>query len=318
MVMMKNWLMFIAAGVIWGSSFLLIKNGVQELTPLQLVSGRLGFSALAYAAAMIVLRKRIPSDNKSRLYLMLLGITNTAIPFLFITWAEQRIDSGLAGVLNATVPLFSIVIAHLTIHDDKFTTGKIAGLITGFIGIVLLWSRSIDPTHANPIEGLVAMLVATFCYASSAVIIRLKLRHVDPITTGGVTMFVGGFVVIMLTLLFERPLPIIANLSTDVKLAVVTLAFLNTFVANTLYLSLIKSWGASRSTMVTYLMPPISVVLGAVFGQERIDLLLVIGAAFIVGGVALANWRRLGAQTTTSIPTIPKETLTETPQPASR
>src|SRR4051794_29723559 len=116
---MKNWLMFGACGLIWGSSFLLIKIGVQELTPLQLVTGRIGLTAIAFIITLAALRKRIPFDRKTVILISLVGFLNTAVPFVLITWAEQHIDSGLAGVLNATVPLFSIVIAHLAIHDDK-------------------------------------------------------------------------------------------------------------------------------------------------------------------------------------------------------
>jgi len=289
---MKNWLMFGACGLIWGSSFLLIKIGVQELTPLQLVTGRIGLTAIAFIITLAALRKRIPSDRKTLGLIALVGLLNTAVPFVLITWAEQHIDSGLAGVLNATVPLFSIVIAHLAIHDDKIYGGKLAGLLTGFVGIVLLASRSIDPNHPNPIEGQIAMLTAAACYAISAVIIRRGLRHVEPFVTAGASMVIGAVVVAVITLLFDRPLPDLGAIHHETILVVVVLAILNTFIANSMYFILINNWGASRSTMVTYLVPPISLALGALANKEPLDFRLIIGAALIIGGVALANFRR--------------------------
>lgn len=184
------------------------------------------------------------------------------------------------------------MIAHLAIHDDKIYGGKLAGLITGFVGIVLLASRSIDPNHPNPIEGQIAMLTAAACYAVSAVIIRRGLRHVDSFVTAGTSMVVGAVAVAVVTLLFDRPLPDLAAIHNGTKAAVVVLAILNTFIANSMYFLLINNWGASRSTMVTYLVPPISLLLGALVNSEPLDFRLIIGAALIIGGVALANFRR--------------------------
>jgi len=289
---MKNWLLFGLCGLIWGSSFLLIKIGVSELSAFSLVSGRLTFASIAFAIVLVALRKPFPRDRKTLFYLALVGIMNTAIPFVLITSGEQTIDSGLASVLNATVPLFSIGIAHWALHDDKIHGGKLLGLITGFVGIVLLASRSVDPNHPNPLSGQLAVLVAAIFYAMSAVIIRKQLRHLDPVVTAGGSMFVGATSVVLITLLFERPLPDIAALSLQVKLAVIFLGIVNTFVANSIYFGLISSWGASRTTMVTYLVPPTGLLLGAIFNAEPLDWRLLVGAILIVGGVALANfWR---------------------------
>jgi drug/metabolite transporter (DMT)-like permease len=306
---MKNWIMFGLLGLIWGSSFLLIKVGIVELSPLELVSGRLGLTAIAFLIAMAVLRKRIPTDRKTLLFLSLIGITNTAIPFVLITTAETTIDSGLAGVLNATVPLFSIVIAHFALHDDKIHGGKLLGLLTGFVGIIILASRSADPNHPNPIEGQIAMLFATFSYAASAVIIRRYLRHVEPFITAATATTFGAVIVIVVTLLFVRPLTYIPSLQAQTVLTVVVLAIVNTFIANSMYYVLISNWGASRATLVVYLMPPISLALGALANQERIDLTLIIGAALIIAGVALANFSNLRKKTGPPMAAAPVDPL---------
>ncbi|MCC7448957.1 MAG: EamA family transporter [Anaerolineae bacterium] len=288
---MIYWALFAALGVIWGSSFLLIKIGIHELDTLSLVSVRLGIAGLAFALSLLLMRKPIPRDRKTLVSLVVVGIANTAAPFLLITWAENQIDSGLASVLNATVPLFSIVLAHVALPDDKIHTGKVLGLITGFLGVVLLALRN-SPAQVSPLGGMIAMLGATVCYAFSAVYIRRTLRHVDSGVTAGVSIIIGAVAVIAFTLLTQHPLPVLAALSTQTVLAMLVLGLFNTFIAYTIFFYLVRNWGASRTTLVTYVLPPIGLVLGVLFAQERIDLQLIIGAALIIGGVALANLRK--------------------------
>lgn len=294
---MLNWVMFGALGLIWGSSFLLIKIGVVELGPFPLVAVRLGLAAIAFALLLAVLRRQLPRDAKTWRSLALIGLTNTFIPFLLITWGEQSIDSGLAGVLNGTVPLFSMVMAHYALTDDKIHFGKVVGLIGGFIGVVILALRSADPTQTNSLEGQVAIMLAALSYAFSAVYIRRNLRHVDSMTTAGVTLSIGAVYTVvvygvLLTLGQLAPPPALSGISTNALLAVIVLALLNTFVAYILAFRLIRTWGASRSTTVTYLMPPVSLTLGIIFYNEAFDLRLVLAAALIIGGVLMANlWK---------------------------
>jgi drug/metabolite transporter (DMT)-like permease len=290
--MMSNWLMFGALGLIWGASYLLIKIGVQELDALSLVSGRLGVTAIAFVIAFLVMGKRLPRDRKTWIVLVTAAMVNTTLPFLLITWSESSIDSGLASVLNSTTPLFSIVIAHALLADDKITVGKLLGLVTGFLGIILLAVRGIDPTHNNPLPGQLAVLIASVCYGFGAVFVRRNLRHIDPMVNAGATMMISAVCVIAVTLLAVHPLPNVAALQPRVQLTVLGLGLINTFIAYILYYRLIKNWGASRTTMVTYVIPTVGLLLGAVFEHEVIDLQLLAGGALIIGGVALVNLRR--------------------------
>jgi drug/metabolite transporter (DMT)-like permease len=289
---MGNWLLFWTLGLIWGSSFLLIKIGVQELSPFSLVSGRLGVTAIAFIFLFLALRKGVPRDRKMLMHLTIAAVISTAAPFLIIAWAENSIDSGLASVLQATVPLFSILIAHVALQDDKIHRGKFIGLVTGMIGVVLLALRSSDPKHVNAIEGQIAMLVASMFYAVGAVYVRRMLRSVEPVVSAGVTMTVAAIVVIVLTLFIVRPLPNVSALQPGTILAVVGLGLVNTFIAYIIYYRLIANWGASRATMVTYVVPLMGLLLGTFLGHEPMDLNLLAGTVLIIGGVALANWRK--------------------------
>jgi drug/metabolite transporter (DMT)-like permease len=303
MLAVKNWIMFIALGLIWGSSFLLIKIGLEELKAVEVVAARLAIASIGFCTLIASLRLPLPRDRKSWIDLALVGVMNTTVPFVLITWGEESIDSGLAGVLNATTPLFSFVIAHIALADDKINAGKLLGLLAGFVGVILLTvSSSSHPAEAqasirsNSIEGQLAVLAAAFFYGVSAVYIRRRLRHVPAMVTAGVTLSVGAVTAILLMIFTAGALPALSSLETETILSVGALGLINTFIAYILYFTLIHNWGASRSTLVTYAIPPISLLLGTLFKGERPDLLVIIGAALIIGGVALANLRKQPAR----------------------
>jgi drug/metabolite transporter (DMT)-like permease len=301
---MTNWLMFIALGLIWGSSFLLIKLSVLELGTFPLVAIRLVLASLGFIVFLLLSRKSIPHDRKTLIWMVVLGLTNTTLPFLLITWGETLISSGLAGVLNGTVPLFSMLFAHMFLHDDKIHFGKIIGLIAGFVGIVVLATRpaaapggaAAASASTNAIEGQLAILAAAVFYGFSAVFLRRNLRHVDSMVTAGGTLTVGAISMLILTpiiaALSGTPLPNLTQVSSTALISVIVLGVLNTFIAYILFFTLLRNWGASRSTMVTYAMPPISLGLGILFGSELFDPILFVAAALIIGGVLVANlWK---------------------------
>ncbi|MEP7286737.1 MAG: DMT family transporter [Chloroflexota bacterium] len=286
---MKNWIMFGLLGLIWGSSFLLIKIGLTGLDAFSLVSGRLVFAAIAFTIFAFITHRRLPTDRDTLIKLAIVGLTNTAIPFVLITWGESSIDSGLAGVLDATAPLFSLLIAHLALADEKITLGKILGLIAGFAGVIVLAMRTADPLHPNPIIGQLAVIVASVCYGGSAVFIRRSLRKIDPLVVPWATLLFGASVVVVLALVTVHPLPILTALEPKVILSVITLGVINTFVAYAFFFTLIQTWGATRATTVAYLLPPVSVLLGVLVEHEPFDVQLMIGTVMILGGVALTN-----------------------------
>jgi drug/metabolite transporter (DMT)-like permease len=287
---MKNWLMFLGLGGIWGSSFLLIKVGVEDLGPLPLVSVRIGLAALLMFAFLRLTGRAWPTERREVAAVVFVGVMNTAVPFSLITWGEQKIDSGLATVLDATVPLFTLVFAHLALSDERISPQKVVGLGTGFLGVALLASRQTASSSPNSFSGQFAVLVASACYALSVVVIRRYLRRVDPFVVAGGSLMVGGVVIVLITLI-TASLPVLSDLHTKAVLAVLVLAVMNTVVAYFLFYHLISTWGATRTTLVTYIMPPVGVTLGAIFLDETVDWKIVAGAALILGGILAVNWR---------------------------
>ena len=179
----RNWLLFIFIGLIWGTSFLWIKIAVQEVTPFVLV----GFRSLFAALGMLVYfsfdrRSRLPwKEIKPHLPVFaVLGLVNVTIPWLLFSWAEIHIESGIASILNATMPLWTIIIAPLVVSDDRITLPKLAGLATGFFGVVLMFLPALGEGWSKNVLGQAAILGATLCYASATIFARKKATGLNP------------------------------------------------------------------------------------------------------------------------------------------
>ncbi len=289
---MKHWVMFGALGVIWGSSFLLIKLAVDDLGPLPLVSVRITVAALVMAAYLRASRRRWPSTRREIVALLFVGVANTALPFGLITWGEQSIDSGLATVLDATVPLFTLVFAHFALADEHIDVYKVLGLVIGFAGVALLAGRDVDSTSPNPLSGQAAVLVASAFYALSSVTIRRYLRRVDPYVVAGGSLMIGSVAILSATLL-TAPLPTVSEIGLQAALAVIVLALLNTVVAYFLFYGLLDAWGSVRTSLVTYILPPVGLTLGALLLDEPIDWKIVAGTLLILSAIVAVNWQSL-------------------------
>lgn len=282
--MTSQWAKFWLLAFVWGSSFMLIKIAVDELGPFPLVSIRIGLSAFLFFIYMQATGRRPPSFGNGLGALIFVGVFNTAVPFSLISFGETRIDSSLATVLNSTVPFFNLIIAHFLLADERLNISKITGLGVGFVGIIILMSRSLNATGS--LAGQVAVLLASVSYAIAVVTIRLKLRHIDPFTTAGWSLIFGVMTIIPITFAVAWPLPFDA--SAGALGAAVTLAIVNTFVAYFLFYSLIAEWGV-RATLVTYATPPIGVTLGVVLLGEVIDWRLIVGGILILTGIIFAK-----------------------------
>ena len=284
----KDWCIFLLLGAIWSSSFLWIKVAVQEVGPITLVAFRVLFGLLFGVGAIVISRQTLPHKFSEWRPLLLLGISNVAIPFFLISWGEQTIDSAVAAILDATVPLFAMVIAHLTLHDDRFTVPKVLGLLIGFAGVVILMSKDFGGS-AGPILGQAAVVLASIFYAGSSVYARKStestpgiLRSVGPLVSSTVVMWLAAPVL-------EAPLRL--PQSTITWIGLLWLGVLGSGVAFIMAYYLIHAIGPTRTTMVTYLFPLGGVILGVAFLGEQLTWQLVTGALLVIASLAVANMR---------------------------
>ncbi len=294
----QAWIGFWILALIWGSSFLFIRIGVEQLPPFQLVFIRTAIAAIGLNIVVILRGKRLPKDWRSIADLLFLGIVNTVFPFALINWGETHIESGLASVLQGTAALFTLVVAHFAFADERITLRKIAGLLIGFLGVVVLASRSTSGgTQADAtlhLLGQLAIVAASLCYAIGGTSSRKTIQNrLEPIVVAAGAMTVAAIITGIIT--FVQPMvggapPVqLTQLTPRVLFAILALGLLNTFVAYLIFYSLISTLGAARTSMITYVIPVVGLVLGAVFLGEQVDIRLIIGAAMILGSIGIVN-----------------------------
>ena len=283
----KHWLVFILLGAIWSSSFMWIKIAVQEVGPMTLVAFRVLLGLIFGFIVVSIQGVQWPRNFKGWLPLLVLGITNSAVPFFLISWGEKSIDSAVAAILDATVPLFTIVLAHFLLGDDKMTLPKVLGLLIGFTGVVVLLSKDIGASPSS-LLGQAAVVLASVFYAGSSIYVRKTtedtpgiLRSAGMLVSATLCMWLAAFV-------FESPVKIPHLGITWV--ALLFLGVLGTGLAFVLAYYLIHEIGPTRATMVTYLFPLGGVILGVSFLHERLTWQLVTGAILIVASLVVANW----------------------------
>src|SRR5919106_4788889 len=171
-----EWLVFVALGIAWGSSYLFIKIGVETLTPFTLVAGRLAIGTAVLAAVLRLSGEGLPRDRRMIGNLVVMALLGIVIPFSLITWGEQSIDSGLAAILNGTVPLFAIVLAAMVLVDEPITLNRLGGLLIGFAGVILITSPTFDQGIGGSFEGELALIGSGLSEAAAGVWARRMMR----------------------------------------------------------------------------------------------------------------------------------------------
>jgi drug/metabolite transporter (DMT)-like permease len=285
-----NWILFFVLGFFWGSSYLFIKIGVETVPPLTLIAGRLAIGAALLGVALWFSRERLPRGADMYGRLIVMSILNIVIPFSLITWGEQSIDSGIASVLNGTVPLFTIVFAALVLADEAITVNRVVGLIVGFIGIFVLTGDSISGgLGGDQALGELALLASAVAYAVGNVFTKRVVRGLTPTVMAFFQIFISFVIVLILAVIVEQPLNV--RPSTESLLAVVWLGLMGSGFAYVIFFRLLRDWGSTRASLVAYLLPVVGLILGAVVLQEPVDLGIVVGTALVIGGIALVNSR---------------------------
>lgn len=283
----KHWIVFIALGLIWSSSFLWIKIAVQEVGPITLVAYRVLFGLLFGLVVVFIQRAQWPRTFNVWFPILLLGIVNVAIPFFLISWGEQVIDSAVAAILDSTVPLFTIVIAHFLLHDDKMTFSKVLGLLLGFAGVVILMSKDISASPGS-LLGQGAVVLACAFYAGSSVYARKSTKNTPGIFRSVGPLISSTTVMWLATFFIEAPVKV-PQLSIT-WIALLWLGILGSGVAFIMSYYLIHEIGPTRTTMVTYIFPLGGVILGVLFLHEKLTWQLLAGAILIIVSLVVANW----------------------------
>jgi len=299
----------VALGSVWGASFLFIKVVVDETAPIELATGRVFFGAVALAP--FVWRRGLRLSGRPWVLrdLLLLAAFSTAIPFVLISWAELHIDTGIASVLNSTMPLWTAVFASIFLVDEHLTPLTVLGLLVGFGGVAVLSGGDLTSLRQAGLLGHLAVVGAAACYGAGAVFARARLQAEDRVTLSVIQLTMAALLLAPFSLAIEGAPTL--DLSAKAWLAWLTLGVVNTGLANVVYYWLILHVGSVRSSLVTYIIPTVGLLLGATVLGEELGLNALLGAALIVVGVAIvASGFRLGIlrRTVPQVAKVPLET----------
>ena len=279
------WILVLAA--LWGASFMFIKVAVDEIEPTAMMAARLllaGAILLAILVARTGLRVAAAEVRAAGYGAFVLGAINGAVPFTLIAWGEKHVDSGIAGIANASVPIFVAVLALRFRASERVTGVRLAGIVVGILGVAVLAGLDPDGTWWT-VAGTLAVVVASLSYASALLYTQHRFPEAAPLVLATASTLAGAVVLWPLAA-FQLPREVP---SWEALGSVVALAVLATVIGILIYFRMLAAYGASRTSLVTYLLPPFAVFYGVVLLDEPLTLNAVLGLALILVGVALGS-----------------------------
>jgi drug/metabolite transporter (DMT)-like permease len=285
-------LLAVLAGL-WGSSYLLIKIALATIPPVTLMAARVTIAAIFLLLVMRTRGEHLPVDRRTRRDLFVQSLLNSSVAWLVLAWGSQYVPSGTAGVLNSTSPLFVFLLtatatwSSRSAKDASRSTLKTAGVVLGFIGVVLVVGVDALRGLGQQTLAQIAILFGAFLYGCAALNGK-RLSHLSSLVTATGTMLLAMATLVPLALLVDRPWTIAP--STRSLLAAGKLAILCTGVALIIYFRLIKTLGAMGVASQSYLRAGVSVLLGLIVLGEQLSASVLIGLVVTIVGVALINW----------------------------
>ncbi|MCP4935752.1 MAG: DMT family transporter [bacterium] len=296
-----EWSLLLILSLLWGGSFFFTGIAVRELPTLTIVVCRVGLAALILYLIMRYKGLRLPSSYAAWSTFVAMGLLNNVIPFSFIVWGQSYIASGVASILNATTPLFTVIIAHFLTSDEKMTKGRLFGVLIGLLGVsIMIGGDVLQTMNANTLAQL-AILGAAISYAFAGVYGRIfKKMELHPVTTATGQVTASTLMLAPVALYIDRPWTLAAP-GLQTLAALFGLAALSTALAYILYFKILASAGATNLLLVTFLIPISAIVLGIGFLDESLLPQHVAGMAMIGVGLAAIDGRIWGFRNPKSI-----------------
>jgi drug/metabolite transporter (DMT)-like permease len=288
-----DWLILGILALIWGGAFFFIGVAVRHVQPLTYVWLRLTIAAAAMWSFLYFKGHRLDLPRSAWGSILLLALLNNALPFTLFGWGQTHIASGLASILNATTPIWGVVVAHFLTHDERMSPRKIAGVLLGFGGVATMIGPSLLSSLGTSGLAQLACVTASLSYALAAVWARrFRRQGISPlsVTTGQLTA--GALMMLPMSLFIDRPWTHAFPPLTAWG-AIVALALLCTAFGYVLYFRLIETSGATNALLVTLLVPPVAILLGALFLDEVLAPQDFLGLGLIALGLAAIDGRLL-------------------------
>lgn len=286
-----EWVLLIALSILWGGSFFFVGVAVAELPPFTIVLLRVALAAIALHLALRALGVAMPWNRDAWLAFFGMGLLNNAIPFSLIVWGQTQIASGLASILNATTPLFTVLVAHVLTADERLTRARLAGVLLGIAGVVLMIGPAAMGELGRDVLAQLAVLAAALSYACAGVFgRRFKRMAVAPLATAAGQVSASSLLILPLALMVDRPWTMPVPGVTALA-AILGLALLSTALAYYLFFRILAAAGAVNLLLVTFLIPVSAILLGCLVLGEVLTLAQLAGMALIGAGLAAIDGR---------------------------
>ena len=286
-----EWTMLVLLSMLWGGSYYFVEIALLEWSPILIVGVRVFIASIVIWGIVLAAGLPIPRSLSAWMAFFWMGLLNNIFPFLLIVWGQKEIESGLAGILTAAAPIFSVIVAGVWLKDEPVTRPRLLGAVLGLIGVaVLIGPNALAGLDVN-LLAQVAVLGAALSYAFAGVYARRFTRmNVDPIVAAAGQLLMSSFIMTILVFTFDSPAELIES-SAKVWTAVIVMAIFSTALAYILYFRLLATAGATNAILVTLLIPVTAILLGAVFLDERLQWLHFLGMAVIALGLSVIDGR---------------------------
>ncbi|WP_296097255.1 DMT family transporter [uncultured Agrobacterium sp.] len=288
-----EWAMLVALSILWGGSFFFVGIAVREVPPITIVTLRVFIAALALLTVCRVLAYSLPRKPEVLRAFIVMGLLNNIIPFSLIVWGQTHIASGVASILNATTPLFTVLVAHMLTTDEKLNANKLAGVIIGFAGVATLIGPAALSGERSSLLGQLAILGAAISYSFASVFgRRFKIMGVAPLVTATGQITASSLLLLPLAMVIDRPWTL-AIPSGETWAALFGIALLSTALAYLIFFRILSSAGATNLALVTFLIPVSAILLGSLALGEQLAAKHFIGMAMIAAGLVAIDGRLL-------------------------
>lgn len=286
---LKNFLLILLLAALWGPSFLFIKIAIEFFPPITLTAIRVGIAATMLFVILKIRKAPLPKLSKIWKNFSIAALLQSAIPFTLFAVGEKSIDSSLAAIICGASPLFTMLIAHFYIQDDKFTKIKVIGSVIGFLDFSFLVAPSMK-LGASSVVGVLEVLIAASCYAVAFVFVKktLNFKNFAPLAIPMLQLFFSFLFLMPLSLIFEN-YTTMKSASAAAILSTLALSFLGTAFAFVVYYKIIAVTSATYASMVNYIVPVFGAILGMIVLNENLTWNSYLGCALIIFGVMIAN-----------------------------
>jgi drug/metabolite transporter (DMT)-like permease len=288
---MKSRLVWLLLCLIWGSTWLFIKLGLSDLPPFTFAGIRFVIAALIIFSLIALRRVHLPTRGRDIAFLAITGVLSFSLNYGLVFWGEQYITSGLAALLQSTLPAFGLIIAHLYLPGERMTLAKIAGVLLGIIGVGVIFSNQLQVSGPRALWGSAALVLSAFCAAYANVLVKARGSNLDPAVLAGGQMFFGLIPLLIFGISFEGN-PFHFHWTGMAVVALVYLAIVGSVVAFLLYYWLVQHMDVTKTMLIALVTPVTAVILGMIVLNEHLDWRTLGGGAMIISGIGLIILRR--------------------------